>query len=70
MNLPPSARHVMAPQRLAAHLNSVLSRLYSCLQYIGHVKYANEAFQPLQQIILPQGDIFVEVMYFFPFQNS
>jgi hypothetical protein len=41
MNLPPSARQVMEPQRLAAHLNSTIRRLHSYLQYIGLAKYGN-----------------------------
>jgi hypothetical protein len=40
MNLPPSARLPTEPQRLAAHLNSTLTRLRSYLQYIGLAKYA------------------------------
>jgi hypothetical protein len=40
LNLPPSARQVTEPQRLAAHLNSTLHRLHSYLQYIGLAKYA------------------------------
>jgi hypothetical protein len=39
MNLPPSARTVTDPQRLAAHLNSTLRRLQSYLEYIGLAKY-------------------------------
>jgi hypothetical protein len=41
MNLPPSARLITESQRRAAHLNSTLHRLHSCLQYIGLAKYAN-----------------------------
>jgi hypothetical protein len=41
MNLPPSARMITEPQRLAAHLNSTLNRLHSYLQSIGLAKYVN-----------------------------
>jgi hypothetical protein len=41
MNVPPSARMITEPQRLAAHLNSTLNRLHSYLQYIGLAKYVN-----------------------------
>jgi hypothetical protein len=40
MNLPPSAQQVTAPQHQAAHLNSTIRRLRSCLQYIKIIKYS------------------------------
>jgi hypothetical protein len=50
LNLPPSAREVSEPQRLAAHLNSTLHQLHSYLQYIGLAKYA-KATTMLQKMI-------------------
>jgi hypothetical protein len=40
LNLPPSARLITNPQRLAAHLNSTIYRLHSYLEYIGIAKFA------------------------------
>jgi hypothetical protein len=50
MNLPPSARAITDPQRLAAHLNSTLRRLHSYLQYIGLAKYA-KALEMIHKMI-------------------
>jgi hypothetical protein len=52
MSLPPSARQVIDPQRLAAHLDSTLPRLFSYLQYTGLAKYerAIKALQIIQEI--------------------
>ncbi len=50
LNLPPSARQVTDPQRLAAHLNSTLHRLHSYMQYIGLAKYA-KATEMLHKIM-------------------
>jgi hypothetical protein len=41
LNLPPSARLITDPQRLAAHLNSTLHQLHFYLEYIGLAKFAN-----------------------------
>jgi hypothetical protein len=41
MKLPPSARQVTEPQRLAVRLNSTIRRLHSYLRYIGLAKYGN-----------------------------
>jgi hypothetical protein len=52
MNLPPSARQIVHPQRLAAHLDSTLRQLSSYLQYIGLAKYkkAIEALKLMQEV--------------------
>ncbi len=50
MNLPPSARAITDPQRLAAHLNLTLCRLHSYLQYIGLAKYA-KALEMIHKMI-------------------
>ncbi len=50
LNLPPSARAVMDPQRLIAQLSSTLRRLHSYLQYIGLAKYA-KATKMLREMI-------------------
>jgi hypothetical protein len=52
MNLPPSARQIVHPQRLAAHLDSTLRRPSSYLQYIGLAKYkkAIEALKLMQEV--------------------
>ncbi len=44
MKLPPSGQHMTAPQRLAEHLDSMMRRLRSYLQYIGLVKYAKAIY--------------------------
>ncbi len=50
MNLPPSARQITDPPRLAAHLNSTLRRLHSYMQYIGLAKHL-QAMIILQKMI-------------------
>jgi hypothetical protein len=54
MNLPPSAQQVTDSRRLAAHIDSVIRRLRSYLQYIGLVKYkkAAELLLRLQELNL------------------
>jgi hypothetical protein len=54
MNLPPSAQQVTDSRRLAAHIDSVIRRLRSYLQYIGLVKYkkAVELLLRLQELNL------------------
>jgi hypothetical protein len=64
MNPPPAAQQVTAPQRLAAHLNTVLYLQYTII-YVVSAK-AITALQSLQQINLPKGDLFMRIMYFFP----
>ncbi len=43
MNLTPSEQQITDPRRLAAHLDSTISRLRSYLQYIGLVKHMKAA---------------------------
>ena len=54
MNLPPSARQIADPHRLAAHLDYTFKRLQSYLKYIGLAKYAkaSETIGILQEINL------------------
>jgi hypothetical protein len=54
MNLPPSAQQVTDSRRLAAHIDSVIRRLRSYLQYIGLVKYkkATDLLLRLQELNL------------------
>jgi hypothetical protein len=48
MNLPPSANQVTDSRRLAAHLDSVIRRLRSYLQYIGLQKFKKATDMLLQ----------------------
>jgi hypothetical protein len=54
MNLPPSVHQVTDPRRLAAHIDSVIRRLCSYLQYIGFVQFAKASatLQRLQELNL------------------
>jgi hypothetical protein len=57
MSLPPSARQISDPQRLAAHLHSTLHRLHSYLQYIGLMKYAKALTMISRMIEINLGNV-------------
>jgi hypothetical protein len=58
MNLPPSAQQVVNSQRLAAHIDQVIRRLISYLQYIGLQKFkqAIKSLHKIQEINLNLED--------------